>query len=54
MKGTKVLIGENLLFQLHQIGKKEGKPLGILVEELIHDGLERREEREAAKADCPF
>lgn len=54
MKGTKVLIGENLLLQLHQIGKKEGKPLPFLVEELIREGLERREDREAAKAECPF
>lgn len=54
MKGTKVLISENLVLELHRIGKQEGKPLTFLVEELIDAGLERREQREADKQACPF
>ena len=50
---TKVAIRDDLMVTLHQIGKREEKPLPLLVDELIHAGLERREENEAAKLECP-
>lgn len=59
MKGTKVPIKEDLILQLHQIGKAEDVSLAILVDQLIREGLELRRDREAlaaggGSADCPF
>lgn len=49
-----VVIRDDLLVQLREVEQKEGKGLAFLVDELIREGLERREENEAAKAECPF
>ena len=42
MRGTKVLIREDLLIQLHQLGKTEDKSLSVLVDEILRAGLKRR------------
>jgi len=50
MRGTKVLIREDLLIQLHQLGKAEDKSLSVLVDEIIRAGLKIRC---AATVTCP-
>jgi hypothetical protein len=59
MQETKVVIGGDLLLQLHEVGKAEEKPLAILVDGLIREALELRRDREAFVAEfererCPF
>lgn len=59
MKGTKVPIKEDLVLQLHQIGKTGDVSLAALVDQLIREGLELRRDREAiaaggGSADCSF
>lgn len=51
MHETKVVIGGDLLLQLHEIGKVEEKPLPALVDDLIHEALELRRDREAFVAE---
>lgn len=59
MHVTKVVIDGDLLLQLHEVGKAEEKPLPALVDDLIHEALEMRRDREAFIAEfereqCPF
>lgn len=51
MKGTKVTIKEDLAIALYTIGKKEDKPISVLVDQMIREGLRRRR---LADEVCPF
>lgn len=42
MKGAKVAISEGLLVQLYNLGKKEDKPISVLVEEMLKAEIKRR------------
>lgn len=59
MRATNVPIKEDLLIQLHQIGKANDIPLATLVDQLIREGLQFRKDREeivggGGSAECPF
>jgi hypothetical protein len=42
LKGTKVMIREDILIQLHQLGKAEDKSLSVQVDEILRAGLKSR------------
>jgi hypothetical protein len=59
MKGTKVLLKEDLVLQLHRVAKAQDLTLATLVEQLIREGLQSRRGSDAltnagGSMDCPF
>lgn len=53
MRGMKVTIKDDLAVTLYTIGKREDKPVSVLVEQLIREGLRQRR-IEDEKQLCPF
>lgn len=59
MRKDKVVVKQDVMFQLYWLGKKENKAIPIVVDEILREGLELRRDRESiaaggGSADCPF